>query len=116
MDVAYVNSPKTRPTRAKAIIEALELQRLMMVDARSKDVKPNVRAVIARSWVLVQEMRLRLAMKPAPKPINVEDLERAKERRKAARAAGKAVEWRKKGKAPEPKVVPLDPPAESSAS
>lgn len=66
-------SPKTRPQKPKASVDCLELQRLMMDDARKETVAPAVRAQIARAWVDLQEMRLRLAMKPAPKPIDVTD-------------------------------------------
>jgi hypothetical protein len=41
-----------------------------MEDMRREE-KGAVRAQIARAWVDVQEMRLRLSMKPAPKPIDV---------------------------------------------
>jgi hypothetical protein len=57
--------------RGKASVDALELQRLLMSDARNPETVASVRSQIARAWVDLQEMRLRLAMKPAPKPIDV---------------------------------------------
>lgn len=61
----------TRPNKPKAAFQAIELQDLLMSDARSGEVTPAVRAQLARAWVDLQEMRLRLAMKPAPKPVDV---------------------------------------------
>lgn len=42
-----------------------------MDDARNPDVPASVRAQVARAWSDLQDMRLRMAMKPAPKPIDV---------------------------------------------
>lgn len=63
-------SPKTRPVQSRAATEIKELQRLMMADARA-GARNNVLPQLARAYVDCQEMRLRLAMKPAPKPIDV---------------------------------------------
>jgi hypothetical protein len=71
----FVKSLKTRPIRAKAAAYAIELQDLLMNDARDGEVTASVRAQIARAWVDLQEMRLRLAMKPAPKPIDTTQLQ-----------------------------------------
>lgn len=59
--------------------QAVELQELLMADART-ETKGVVRAQIARAWVDLQEMRLRLAMKPAPKPIDVSTLKRKRQK------------------------------------
>ncbi len=78
-DSTTEDSAKTgHPKVSRAASEACELQRLMMEDVRKPDVKPSVRALIARSWVQVQEMRLRIAMKPAPKPIDVQQPAKAR--------------------------------------
>lgn len=78
-------SPKTRPNKPKASVHALELQRLLMTKAREEDVPGSVLAQISRAWVDLQEMRLRLAMKPAPKPIDVSLLKSQKPQAKGPR-------------------------------
>ena len=70
----------TRPNKPKAAFQAVELQELLMADARSGEVTPAVRAQLARAWVDLQEMRLRLAMKPAPKPIDVSGLRKTRQK------------------------------------
>ena len=72
--------------RSTACAQVLELQELLMGDARCGDVKGVARAQIARAWVDLQEMRLRLAMKPAPKPVDVSDRQPAARRRRAKAA------------------------------
>ena len=74
---------KGHPKCSTAKAQAQELQALLMKDARMEDVKGAVRAQIARAWVDLQEMRLRLAMKPAPKPIDVSDRANGKRKRQA---------------------------------
>lgn len=61
-----------------------------MQDARNKETSASVRAQLARAWVDLQEMRLRLAMKPAPKPVDVSAIEQAKLMAKAKRKASAA--------------------------
>ena len=55
----------------KPILQAIELQQLMMNDARNPDLKPIIRAGIARAFVELEMLKLRLRMKPAPKPVDV---------------------------------------------
>ena len=62
--------------------EAVELQQLMLKDARDPDLKPLVRAGIARAYVELEMLKLRLRMKPAPKPVDVS--KPRKSQRKAA--------------------------------
>jgi hypothetical protein len=76
----FINSPKTRPVRSRAAQDAIELQAIAMRDCLKDETPVHVRAALMRAWVDLQEMRLRLAMKPAPKPIDVSD--RAKRGRK----------------------------------
>lgn len=52
--------------------DLLDLQALLMDDARKPEIKPSVRAMVSRAWKELQELRLRLQMKPAPKPIDVQ--------------------------------------------
>lgn len=61
--------PGPHPRASTSKMQAIELQKLLMEDARNEE-KGAVRAQIARAWVDVQEMRLRLAMKAPPKPID----------------------------------------------
>lgn len=71
-------SPKTRPTKGKDARQAIELQELLMRDANNDQTSAAVRAQIARAWGDLQKLRLQMAMKPAPKPIDVSTLKRGK--------------------------------------
>ena len=51
---------------------AIELQRLIVQDARKDDLKPIIRAGLARAFCELEMLKLRLRMKPAPKPIDVQ--------------------------------------------
>ena len=62
---------------------AVELQNLLMDDARKEDLKPIVRAGIARAFKELEELKLRIKMKPAPKPIDVQLHSRSKAKPKA---------------------------------
>ncbi len=64
---------KGHPKCSTAKAQAQELQALLMKDARLDKHAGAIRSQLARAWVDLQEMRLRLAMKPAPKPIDVSD-------------------------------------------
>jgi hypothetical protein len=70
----FIKSPKTRPVRSKAAAYAIELQDIALRDCRAETTPVHIRAALMRAWVDLQEMRLRLAMKPAPKPIDVSTL------------------------------------------
>lgn len=71
---------KTRPKRSEAFRNALELQRLLMDDARQSDVKPLIRAGIARAFCELEETKRKLRMRPLPKAVDVTQL---KKQRKA---------------------------------
>lgn len=47
------------------------MQELLFTDAQCPDYKGPKRAMITRAWKELQELRLRISMKPAPKPIDV---------------------------------------------
>ena len=51
---------------SKAVLQARELQELLMADAKNPETKPAVRAVLARSWCLVTESIRILRGIPAP--------------------------------------------------
>jgi hypothetical protein len=74
--IRAVNFPVVKYT--EPYHSAVELQRLMMGDARKEDLKPLVRAGIARAFVELEMLKLRLRMKPAPKPIDVTSLQTKK--------------------------------------
>lgn len=46
--------------------DAVELQRLILKDARSEEIKPVVRAAIARAFCELEETKRKLKMKPLP--------------------------------------------------
>ena len=66
-------SPNTRPKVSKAYSQARELQTLIMDKARDPEVKGAVLSGLARAYKELEELKLRLRMKPAPKPIDVSD-------------------------------------------
>lgn len=45
---------------------AVEIQRLILSDARNPDLKPVARAAIARAYADLEEMKRKLKMKPLP--------------------------------------------------
>jgi hypothetical protein len=60
--------------------QALELQDLLMKDAREAMLKPVSRAIVARAWRELEQLKREIKMKPKPKPIDVtqDDRRRAK--------------------------------------
>ncbi len=67
----YVNSPKTRPQRAKAATQALAIQELLFKAAHADKIAAPVLAQVARAWCEVVDTHRVIRMKPAPKPIDV---------------------------------------------
>lgn len=65
----------TKPYR-----DCVKLQQLIMRDAEIADLKPIIRAGIARAFCELEETKRKLKMKPLPKPIDVSP--HAKRRRK----------------------------------
>jgi hypothetical protein len=68
------NSPKSRPMRCSAYAQARELQELLMGKARDPEVKGAVLSGISRAFKELEELKLRLRMKPAPKAVDVTKL------------------------------------------
>ncbi len=89
-------SPKTRPIYSTAYANALQLQRLLVEDAQDPELKPLIRAGIARAFCELEECKRKLKMRPLPKPVDVSKLGKGK--RKAQ--SGPAYQE------PEPKQAP----------
>ena len=71
-------SPKTRPIHSTAYQNALRLQRLLMRDAEQAELKPIIRAGIARAFCELEETKRKLKMRPLPKAIDVAPKGRSK--------------------------------------
>lgn len=71
-------SPKTRPMHNSQYSQAKELQSLLLKDAADPDLKPAVRAQIARAFKELGEFRLRLQMKGPPKAVDAAALKKPK--------------------------------------
>lgn len=71
-------SPKTRPQRAKAYSQAVEIQDLLKNSAHDPDVKGVALASIARAWLELERLKREIRMKPKPKPIDVVPKSRSK--------------------------------------
>lgn len=71
-------SPKTRPQRSNAHIQAKRLQTLLLADAENPETKASVRAQIARAFKELEELKLRLRMKGPPKAVDVTQLAKRK--------------------------------------
>jgi len=65
---------------------AVELQTLIIGDARNPELKPIIRAGLARAFCELEELKRRIAMRPLPKAIDVSK-ERAKRRSKPSQAS-----------------------------
>jgi hypothetical protein len=54
--------------------DAVAIQRLIASDAKKEDCVPKDRCMLARAYVELEMLKLRLRMKPAPKAIDVTKL------------------------------------------
>jgi hypothetical protein len=79
----FVNSPKTRPQRAKPVIQAIKLQDILFKIAHSGEITPAALAQVARAWCELEDTKRDIQMKPRPKPVDVAQMEAAKAKRKA---------------------------------
>lgn len=61
---------------SEAYHNALELQRLVMKDARLESTEPSVRANIARAFVTLEELKRLIRGKPGVKPVDADKLVR----------------------------------------
>ena len=65
-------NPTPKPGRHKSpYSQALELQELLMNDARQPNLNPVSRAIIARAWRDMEAIKREIKMKPKPKPVDV---------------------------------------------
>lgn len=71
--LAHQSVPPYIPTVkfSAAYRDALAIQRLVARDAKSEEVGPKERCLLARAFKELEELKLRLRMKPAPKPVDV---------------------------------------------
>ncbi len=68
----------TKPYR-----NAVELQEMLMNDARNPETKAAVRGSLARSYCELEECKRKLKMKPLPKSVDVSKLPRNQRKRDA---------------------------------
>ena len=68
--------------------QALELQDLLMKDAREAMLKPVSRAIVARAWRELEQLKREIKMKPKPKPVDVAAIEAEKRRRQRLEFSG----------------------------
>jgi hypothetical protein len=59
-------------------LQAVELQELLMKDARETTLKAVSRAIVARAWRELEDMKRRIQGKADPKPVDVAALAAAK--------------------------------------
>ena len=64
-------SPKTRPHNTGVYSQLKELQAILMDAAKSEEITPSALAQVTRAFTDAEEMKLRIRMKPAPKPVDV---------------------------------------------
>lgn len=68
-----------------------------------------------RAWDTLEERKRVLRMKAAPKPLDVAELERAKERKRRAAQDGAPLSWRKRMQSASGKPVPAPEDASDPA-
>ena len=62
------------------------IQRLVLKDAKEEECDPKTRCLLARAFKELEELKLRLRMKPAPKPIDTTKLPTKQKRAHSAAA------------------------------
>lgn len=72
-----IQSLSLRPVRYTLTYHnACELQRLVMNDARNPELKKGLLPSYARAFKEMEELKLRIRMKPAPKPIDTTKIQK----------------------------------------
>jgi hypothetical protein len=75
------HQPRIALRRKSPYSQALELQDLLMKDAREATLKPVSRAIVARAWRELEQLKREIKMKPKPKPATLDEIEKAKRRK-----------------------------------
>jgi len=83
MSVIVCAPSKKRPHYKQAYIDALEIQQLVVDDAKNEECTRKERCMLARAFKELEELKLRLRMKGPPKPVDPAELDRAKAKRNA---------------------------------
>src|SRR5258708_36288120 len=81
-------SPKTRPHYSKASAQVIQLQRMIMEMTQTAKLKPGKLSGLARARCDVQEERRKLALRPLPKPVDVEKMKGRRARRRSCEPIG----------------------------
>jgi hypothetical protein len=68
--------PRMKPGRRGVVLQALDMQRVLVADAHNPKTTPSARAQVARTWEVLEERKQILRMKPKPKDVEVERKEK----------------------------------------
>lgn len=68
--------PRMKPGRRGVVLQALDMQRVLVADALNPKTTPSARAQVARTWEVLEERKQILRMKPKPKDVEVERKEK----------------------------------------
>jgi hypothetical protein len=71
------NRSATKAARKSPHAQTIELQELLIEEARNAKGKPMARAVVARAWKELEYLKRDIKMKPKPKPIDVTSIRAA---------------------------------------
>jgi hypothetical protein len=74
------NHAANKCSRKSPHSQTIELQELLIEEARNAKGKPMARAVVARAWKELEYLKRDIKMKPKPKPVDVAALEAEKRR------------------------------------
>lgn len=69
-----------RTHRNSVLAQLRAMQEVAFADINEDETKPSDRAALMRAYVLLEEQRRILRMRPAPKPIDVSGLQRGSKR------------------------------------
>ena len=88
---SWIDPRLTSPYRASVRYSepyhgAVALQRLMLKDAENPELKPIIRAGLARAYAELEEMKRKIAMRPLPKAIDVSKERKARRSKQGAQS------------------------------
>lgn len=115
MPVDPKNTADRTPHRNSVLAELREMQKVAYARVMDEKTEDKDVAQLLRAYVTAEQQRNILRMRPNPKPIDVTELRKARERQKAAAANGAPSGWRSKPR-PTADVVPMPPSTPQSAS